>query len=601
MRQGERGRHGVMTHGHLTGGFERTLDKMDAMEQVLNLGIDESLGSDSVQSFWYKFLGEWRWDLSSHLLFCHQKRLTILGYDEKIASRGMNQSVFVKGVLPQDMEEIHRKTKALLRGKSSVMDIEYRILSASGAIKTFYDRGVVVRWDSNNRPQEIWGIGFDITKRRELERENVMLAKLPYTNPDIIAILNLDGETVYINPTGQRVIKKNISEALPEQFLLKLKQAYMNNQLVQASHIIDNRNYRVKIMPMTGENQCMVSLSDITDIMRVKKDRDIYYQALQSIKQALIITNAGGEIIHVNKEFERLYGYTESEIVGKNPRVLNAGRETYRNLGYSLEEYSEHFKEMWAAIMDRKVGTWEGMVINRSKAGKIMWVHLVTNAIFNDRGEIDYLVGMPIDMTSSYSDTDAFKRNLYKSIAQLAELRDLDTGAHMKRVGIYAKVLSKHLGMSDKFCEDIELFAPMHDLGKVGIPDAILLNKGRLSAEEFEVMKRHTIHGYNIVKNNSEMKMVSEIALSHHERYDGTGYPNGLKGEDIPLSARIVAVADVYDALRSARPYKEPWPHERTKAYMIENSGTHFDPNIITAFIALNEQFARIFDEVRDN
>lgn len=170
----------------------------------------------------------------------------------------------------------------------------------------------------------------------------------------------------------------------------------------------------------------------------------------------------------------------------------------------------------------------------------------------------------------------------------------------MRRVGIYSRLFAKALGMNEKFCADIELFAPMHDIGKVGILDSILRAPRKLTEEEFRIMKNHTILGHNIVKDKKGIEMAADITLSHHEHYDGSGYPNGLYGKHIPLSAHITSFVDVYDALRSRRPYKEPWSHEETVTYIKSRSGTQFDPDLEEAFNSLHEKFAAVFDELKD-
>lgn len=173
-------------------------------------------------------------------------------------------------------------------------------------------------------------------------------------------------------------------------------------------------------------------------------------------------------------------------------------------------------------------------------------------------------------------------------LSKAADSRDPETGAHIMRMANYSRVIAEQLGLSEREQQLVLEAAPMHDLGKVGIPDHILLKPGKLSEDEFTIMKRHTTLGYEILAGSeSEMLQVgAQIALAHHEKYDGSGYPNGLVGEEIPLYARIVAVADVFDALTSERPYKAAWDIERAVALLREGAGKHFDPKCVAAFLS---------------
>ncbi|WP_423708575.1 HD domain-containing phosphohydrolase [Undibacterium sp. WLX3042] len=173
-------------------------------------------------------------------------------------------------------------------------------------------------------------------------------------------------------------------------------------------------------------------------------------------------------------------------------------------------------------------------------------------------------------------------------LSKAAESRDPETGAHIVRMANYSKIIAEQLGLSAADQQLILETAPMHDVGKVGIPDSILLKPGKLTADEFSVMKQHTRLGYEILAGSSSNLLTAgaEIALAHHEKFDGSGYPNGLAGENIPLFARIVAVADVFDALTSERPYKKAWDNELALAHLREGAGKHFDPLCVDAFFA---------------
>jgi putative two-component system response regulator len=181
---------------------------------------------------------------------------------------------------------------------------------------------------------------------------------------------------------------------------------------------------------------------------------------------------------------------------------------------------------------------------------------------------------------------------ILRRLAQAAEFRDDDTGQHTQRVGRLAALLAQDLGLPDQQVELMRLAAPLHDLGKIGIPDHILLKPGRFSADEYEQMKSHTAIGARILSGGRYplLRMAEEIAYTHHERWDGSGYPLGLAGEDIPLTGRIVAVADAFDALTHARPYKHAWPIKEALVEIARQSGEKFDPCVVAALLRLYGQ-----------
>ena len=188
-------------------------------------------------------------------------------------------------------------------------------------------------------------------------------------------------------------------------------------------------------------------------------------------------------------------------------------------------------------------------------------------------------------------------------LGSASDYRDPETGAHIIRVGHYSKMLASCL-REDKDAQDLIFMAsPLHDIGKLGIPDTILLKPGRLTSDEFEIMKTHTKIGYDILKNSKSwyLRAGGEIALTHHEKYDGSGYPSGLKGNSIPLFGRIVCVADVFDALTSKRPYKDPWPLQKAFDFLESESGKSFDPVITSYFIENRELVESIFYENQEN
>ncbi len=180
--------------------------------------------------------------------------------------------------------------------------------------------------------------------------------------------------------------------------------------------------------------------------------------------------------------------------------------------------------------------------------------------------------------------------------------RDDETGAHARRIGLYAAMMAKELGWKEEEVDKIRLAAPMHDLGKIGIDDGILRKPGKLTAQEFEEMKKHTTIGAKILQGSEVplIRLAEEIALSHHEKWDGSGYPHGLAGDDIPPSGRLVAVADVYDALVHNRVYKQAYSEDKALGIMEEGRGRHFCPEVLQVFLDLHPEMRRIRNEVKD-
>ncbi len=187
-------------------------------------------------------------------------------------------------------------------------------------------------------------------------------------------------------------------------------------------------------------------------------------------------------------------------------------------------------------------------------------------------------------------------------LAKAGEFRDEETGNHVIRMAEFSYLIASKLELDSKFCEVIRQAAAMHDIGKIGVPDTVLLKPGKLNSVESNIMRKHSQIGYDILKNSTSeyIRTGSIIALNHHERYDGNGYPQGLAGEAIPIEARAAAVADVFDALQSARPYKSAWPMERTLEYLRFQRGKHFDPNCIDAFLFQLDKVVAIQKQLPD-
>jgi response regulator RpfG family c-di-GMP phosphodiesterase len=250
-----------------------------------------------------------------------------------------------------------------------------------------------------------------------------------------------------------------------------------------------------------------------------------------------------------------------------------------------------------------------------------MWMRLIVICLFMIFGShVQYTINKrkkaETDLLESYRKLQNARMATILGLAKLAEYRDEGTGTHLERIREYAKMLAEELAKNPKYAQhitpeyvdDIYQSSILHDIGKVGIPDAILLKPDKLTDEEFDVIKRHTTLGGDAIKaieakieGKSFLALGKEIAYNHHEKWDGSGYPMGKSGERIPLSARIIALADVYDALTTRRFYKAAFGHDRSRQMIVDLQGTHFDPEVVDVFLALEDEFDRIRRENQEN
>lgn len=199
-------------------------------------------------------------------------------------------------------------------------------------------------------------------------------------------------------------------------------------------------------------------------------------------------------------------------------------------------------------------------------------------------------------------DLNQTRLQIIQSLGHAAEYKDNETGRHVIRMSHFSRILALALGASEELAENVFHAAPMHDIGKIGIPDNILKKPGKLEKDEWEVMKQHPAIGAKIIgkHHNSLLKLAGDIALNHHEKWDGSGYPNGLKGEQIVREARIVAIADVFDALTTERPYKKAWEVKDACEYLINETGKHFDPEMVPVFLNQLPEILKIKEQWKE-
>jgi len=336
------------------------------------------------------------------------------------------------------------------------------------------------------------------------------------------------------------------------------------------------------------QKELQVSTNNFKEALQLQKE---YENALDS-SNILSRTDTKGIITYVNDRFCEVSGYTRDELIGKSHNIVR-----------NDETPKEFFLKLWKTI---KAGNnYEGIIKNKTKNGAYFWTATSIVPIKNEKGEVIEYLAIRHDLTELFNLSDEIestqKEIIYK-MGEIGESRSKETGNHVKRVAEYSKLLALLYGLDEQEAEILFTASPMHDIGKVGIPDSILKKPGKLDIEEFEVMKTHTDIGYEILKGSPRavVKAASIVSKQHHEKWDGTGYPKGLKENEIHIYGRITAVADVFDALGSDRCYKKAWELEKILSLLEEEKGKHFDPALIDLFLSNLDKFLVIRDRLQD-
>lgn len=339
-------------------------------------------------------------------------------------------------------------------------------------------------------------------------------------------------------------------------------------------------------------NESEKSNTDLKETIRIAQ---AYKDAIDQ-SNIIIRLDLNRNITFANEAFYEISGYKKDEIIGKpysiikNPYILDS-------------EYQSKSDEMFDFLNKGKV--WKGKVSNKAKDDSVFHCNSTAFPIYDKDGNIYEYMGIRHDITAIellHRELEDTQRELIYRLGEVGETRSKETGNHVKRVANYSKLLAKKYGLNEEEATRIFVASPMHDIGKIGIPDSILNKPGSLNDEEWIVMKTHSEIGFDILKGSQRkiLKAAAVIAYSHHEKWDGSGYPQGLEGENIPLYGRITAVADVFDALGSDRVYKKAWPLDKILKFFMDQKGKHFEPKLIDIFLDNLDDFLEIRDMYKD-
>ena len=341
------------------------------------------------------------------------------------------------------------------------------------------------------------------------------------------------------------------------------------------------------------------TIADLTEKLQGMQDHESKLRQILDLVPAFIFAvDWDGRIILANKALAEAYGTTVNELIGRLATDVAPDLEQARRL------LADHRQVMETG---RPSFTPQELVVDVHGNEHILQIHRIpyTDAETDKRA----VMGVAIDITDRMKDEQRVLRSrdaVIFGLAKLAESRDDDTGQHLERICRLVEILASQVAktnpdLDEEWVRTISTTAAMHDIGKVGVPDAVLLKPGALTEDERRTIQRHTYIGgdtlLEIKRRWGEdpfLVTAAQIAMGHHEKWDGNGYPFGLTGDDIPLAARVVAVADVYDALTSKRVYKNRMPHDQARQIIIDEAGTHFDPQVVHAFMACEAQFRAV-------
>ena len=323
---------------------------------------------------------------------------------------------------------------------------------------------------------------------------------------------------------------------------------------------------------------------------KIHKQKE-YLKSLLEIYDKNVVfskTDLKGIIVHVSDAFCKISGYTKKELIGKNHNIIR-----------HPDMPKEAFKYLWDCLQKGEKVNLE--VKNLKKDGGYYWVDAEFEPYYDSKGNHIGYSAVRKDITAN-KDIEDIQREIIFTMGTIGESRSKETGNHVKRVAEYSYLLAKFSGLNEEECELLKQASPMHDIGKVAIPDSILHKTDKLNEPELELMKTHATKGYDLLKGSDRplLKIAAIIAKEHHEKWNGYGYPTGLKEEEISIYGRITAICDVFDALGSDRCYKKAWKDEKIFTFLKDEKGKHFDPELIEIFFENLDEFLKIREKYKD-
>jgi len=429
--------------------------------------------------------------------------------------------------------------------------------------------------------------GRDGLRAFEIEKFDIVITDI--LMPEMNGVMMIR-EMKTIHPTQHFIVTSACEESTyllelinlgVAQFLLKPIQS---EQIVQILYEVAKNIYNErKVVELT--TQLKKDLIHQTTLLE-------QYKEVVDLSAIVTKTDMKGNITYANDLFCKTSGYSRDAIITQKHNILR-----------HPEVEREFYDNLWKTILRKQ--PWRGTIKNLKQNGEYYITDTTIKPILDEYGKIIDFISISHDVTEMFDLNEEIWQTQHEMLSLLGEVgetRSNETGNHVRRVAKYAKLLGELYGLEEEEIRLLYSASPMHDIGKIGIPDAILLKPGKLDSDEYEVMKTHSSIGDDILKNSTRplLQAAAIIAREHHEKWDGSGYPNALSGSDIHIYGRITALADVFDALNCERVYKKAWPMDQIIDFVSKERGKHFDPDLVDMFMNNIDHFTAIAAEFQD-
>jgi len=540
-------------------------------------------------------VGSWEWDLADELTLTSPHLLQILKRDP---GGRMSYGEFVGHLHPEDRDDFVSSVQDAVR-ESGEFRLVFRVVSDAGEVRSIESHGRV-EVDEQGTPMRMYGAAQDITERRRVESDLRIQADVLHQLPAGIIASDADrritqwnrgAETLFgimrEEALGSKVDDLDLIAPSSDRTRRRMQERLAAGEMWEGEIELKGPGEStfpalVTNSPTRDQNGEIVGYVGVTvdlrDQQRIESELLLQGQLLDQVEAGVIALDRGRRVTHWNRGAEKLYGWRPNEVMG---RTLDEIGMLTSGPGASGDP------------VGKQIGggsPWEGEVEAHRKDGSRFPTLTSISPTRDSTGAVTGFVGVSVDITLRKRAEQEAREARLETIHRLAravEMRDIETGGHIERIGIFSAAIAEKLGLDPDRVELLRISSPMHDVGKIGISDSILLKPGKLTAEEFAEMQRHAEIGHELLaESGSEMlELAATIALSHHEWADGSGYPRGLHREEIPLEGRIVAVADVFDALTSDRVYRPAFSVEEAAEMMRGERATHFDPAVLDALL----------------